>query len=318
MKIMQQNNINATTHFIFHPEKLELDSILPFDIYIKNHNNYIIIIEKGTQLTSKMQKVLSEHKTLFILSKDKGKERLTCNSLQYYLNISSHLPKQALSFLYKVNKKLFESSLNTNYTTATTDCLNKIVYNILNVLEKDKAFLKKNIDYFSDDYSIDKHSLHVTIYALSLGILLQLDRNKLELLGIAGLLHDVGLEECQESIYHESKLSKYENQQMHQHPLRSVSIVEHNHIHNPYIIEAIHHHHERYDGSGYPDKQNASQMSQFASILAISDVFDALTTNRPYRKKYSYFEALKLMLKDESMQGNFNEHYLKLLLKSLI
>ena len=318
MKIVQQNDINATTHFVFHPEKLELDTILPFDIYIKKDNNFVIIIEKGTPLTAQIQKLLSTHKTLYVLSEDKGKEKLTCNSLYDYLHISSNVPKQALSFLYKVNKKLFVSSLNVTYSPTTTNCLHQITDNILNILKEEKTFLKKNIHYFSDNYSIDKHSLHVTIYALNLGILLQFDKNKLELLGMAGLLHDIGLEEYRESIYHESELSKNEYEKMHQHPLLSINIAEHNHIHNPYIIEAIHHHHERYDGSGYPDKLHAKQISQFASILAICDVFDALTTDRPYRKKYSYFEALKLMLKDKTMRGKFNEDYLKLLLKSLI
>ncbi len=318
MKIVHQHDINATTHCVFHPEKLELESVFPFDIYIKKENNFVIIIEKGTPLTSQIQKLLTSHKTLYMLSEDRDKEKLTCNSLYDYLHMSSNLPKQALSFLYKVNKKLFVSSLNIQYSATTTNCLHKIISNILNILQEEKTFLKKNIHYFSDKYSIDKHSLHVTIYALNLGMLLQFDKHKLELLGMAGLLHDVGLEEYKESIYHESELSKKEHEIMRKHPMLSINIAEHNHIHNPYVIEAIHHHHERYDGSGYPDKLHAKQMSQFASILAICDVFDALTTDRPYRQKYSYFDALKLMLKDKSMRGQFNEEYLKLLLTSLI
>jgi len=55
----------------------------------------------------------------------------------------------------------------------------------------------------------------------------------------------------------------------------------------------------------------------FASILSICDVFDALTSHRPYRKHFSSFEALRMMLKDESMANNFNRRYLHLLLKSL-
>ena len=76
-------------------------------------------------------------------------------------------------------------------------------------------------------------------------------------------------------------------------------------------------HHERYDGSGYPENLTEKDISEFASILAICDVFDALTNNRPHRKEHSSFEALKMMMKDSSMINKFNQRYLKLAIKSL-
>ena len=77
------------------------------------------------------------------------------------------------------------------------------------------------------------------------------------------------------------------------------------------------HHHEQYDGSGYPEKLKEEDISVYASILSICDVFDALTSERPHRKQYSSFEAIKMMIKDDSMANKFNHKYLQLLLKSL-
>ncbi|MDQ1337456.1 MAG: hypothetical protein QG617_423, partial [Campylobacterota bacterium] len=97
----------------------------------------------------------------------------------------------------------------------------------------------------------------------------------------------------------------------------SVEIIKQNHIHDPYILDAVMHHHERYDGSGYPNNLTKGDISDFASILAICDVFDALTNSRAHRKNYSSFDALKMMMRDSEMVNGFNQRYLHLSLKLL-
>ena len=81
----------------------------------------------------------------------------------------------------------------------------------------------------------------------------------------------------------DSTLSDSEVDIIHKHPEKSVAITKHNHVHDPYILEAIIHHYERFDGSGYPDRCTQQEISQYASILGICDVFDALTNERPYK-----------------------------------
>jgi HD-GYP domain-containing protein (c-di-GMP phosphodiesterase class II) len=102
------------------------------------------------------------------------------------------------------------------------------------------------------------------------------------------------------------------------HPDYSVEIVMKNYIHDPYIIDAIKHHHESHDGNGYPDGLSGNAISEFSSIICISDVFDALTNNRAYREKHSTFDALKIMMKDETMVNRFNQNYLKVFLQSFL
>jgi HD-GYP domain-containing protein (c-di-GMP phosphodiesterase class II) len=64
------------------------------------------------------------------------------------------------------------------------------------------------------------------------------------------------------------------------------------------VLTGIRHHHERLDGSGYPDNLKGEQISQFARIIGVRDVFDALSTKRSYKDPMSSFEALKLMKKE--------------------
>lgn len=153
---------------------------------------------------------------------------------------------------------------------------------------------------------------------MSLGNALALDDEELSKLGIAALLHDVGIKKIDSHIIEkENKLSFKEYERVHQHPLLSVQIIKHNKIFDPYIIEAVTHHHENYDGSGYPDGLIARQISIFSSIISITDVFDALTNTRPNRDAYSSFDALKIMMHDKTMVKKFNLKYMKVFLSLL-
>jgi len=300
-------------------QKIYDTTYIPFDIYIKKDKNYAIIIEVGTLLTPKIYTLLCNQKALYILKGLDGQQKLNCQNLEFYVQSNKDLYKKTMGYIYKVNSQLFAKIVDDEYSSFKISCAESIVKNIIFLIKSKKQYLKGNIQYFADDYKIDFHSIHVAIYAVHLGYFLNLNDNELLSLGIAGLLHDIGLLRVNKNILEkDSELNLKELEIVQQHPKQSVEMIAHNHIHNPYIIDAVKHHHERYDGSGYPDKLHANEISQLASILAICDVFDALTNNRPHRKKYSYFEALKLMMKDPSMTNKFNHKYLQVFLKSLV
>lgn len=319
MKIFQKSIRPAVSHVTLDIGSLEVDARIPFDIYIKKDKNYVIVLEAGTLLTPKVYDILLKQKALYILRGDAGKQELDCTNLQSYIELNKELNEKTIRFIYKVNSMLFIKTLDSKYSSVKISCIESIVKSIIFLIQNKKDYLKETIQYFSNDYELDFHSLHVAIYAVSLGNALGLDENELLKLGTAGLLHDIGITKIDETITHKnSVLTPQELEIMEEHPKLSVEIIQHNHIHNPYIINGVMHHHERYDGSGYPDGLHKHQISKFAAILGICDVFDALTNNRPHRQKYTYFEALKLMMQDSSMQNKFDNKYLQVLLKSLI
>jgi len=319
MKKIQKNIQGNPPYVALSIKKLELGTRLPFNIYIQRDNGYVIIIESGTLLDDKIYALLSKQKTLYVLKDDKTEESVNCNNILTYIQYNKDMSQKSLHFLYEINAKLFIHLRNINSTSSNSECVESIVNSIIFLVKNRDSYLKNAIQYFLNEYKLDVHSLHVAIYAVNLGYFIGLNQNELYQVGIAGLMLDIGMFKVEDSIrYKASKLNKSELHLMQQHPKFSVEIINHNHIHKPYIIEAVLHHHERYDGSGYPDKLRDNQISKFASILAICDVFDALTINRPYRKNYTYFEALKFMMKDLSMKDKFNTHYLQVFLKSLI
>lgn len=308
------------THFysVLDISSLKIGDVVPFDIYIKRDKDYVIIIEAGTMLSQELYNKLQKQESLYISKKDEENQILSCENLQLYLEHNKNNIEKRLQLLYEVNYQLFDIYLTNKDNKINLNCVELIIKSIIFLIKDDERFLSNAMPYFINNHMISDHSLHVAIYAIKLGTLLNYNDEKLLQLGTAGLLHDVGYKKVSASILNKNTpLSTKENEQVAMHVQYSVDIVRQNYVHNPYIIDAIMHHHERYDGSGYPENLTAEEISPFASILAICDVFDALTNNRPHRKGYSSFEAFKLMMKDSSMINKFNQKYLQLALKSL-
>jgi len=146
------------------------------------------------------------------------------------------------------------------------------------------------------------HSERVMKYALAIGEKYGLKEEELENLRLASLLHDIGKIGIKDSVLSKPrKLSLHEQRQMKDHPSIGARIVELiDDSHN--IIRGILEHHERFNGSGYPKGLKGRGISLEARIIAIADTFDALTTDRTYRKKYSTKEALSEIARGSSVQ----------------
>ncbi|MCK4974196.1 MAG: HD domain-containing protein, partial [Sulfurimonas sp.] len=250
--------------------------------------------------------------------KDEEKQILSCETLRYYIRYNRDDVKKRVQLLYEVNDQLFDIYFSNEDNKIDLDCVELIIKSIVYLIKHDKKFIKNSIPYFKNNYKIPNHSLQVTLYVISLGNALNLNDQRLLQLGTAALLHDVGYKKVDDSILNkDTPLSEQENKQVKKHTQYGVDILKQNHISDPYVIDAIMHHHERYDGSGYPEKLTKDDISEFAAMISVCDVFDALTNNRPHRKEYSSFVALKMMMQDPSMANQFNNEYLKVGVKLL-
>ncbi len=318
MKVVQTQIRLVDYYALLDLDSFAVGDMMAFDIYIKKDNGYVIIIEAGTLLSENLYAKLKKQDNLYIFKDDKDKLSLNCESLKYYIKYNKDNLEKRVKFVYELNSKLFSDYLDNKDNKIDLDCVTSIVKSIIYLIKYDEKFLKNTIPFFIEDNSISNHSLHVTIYAMNLGNQLNLNSKRLLQLGTAALLHDTGLKKIDESLLNkDSQLDITELEEVQKHPQYSIEIIKQNGILDPYIIDAIMHHHERYDGNGYPDQLNEKNISLFASILSISDVFDALTSYRPYREQYSSFDAIKMMIKDASMVNKFNNQYLQTLLKSL-
>ncbi|WP_024955607.1 HD domain-containing phosphohydrolase [Sulfurospirillum arcachonense] len=165
-------------------------------------------------------------------------------------------------------------------------------------------------------YHISHHSLNVGIFSCLIGSKLNIYGKELSNLFLAGLLHDIGQYKIDESIINKKgKLTQAEITILQNHPYESVQHLIKNAINDQDILSSIRYHHERLDGSGYPQGLKQYSISVGGQILAISDVFDALITKKSYRNEYSTFKALMMIKKNMGKQ--FNLKYVDILIKLL-
>lgn len=132
-----------------------------------------------------------------------------------------------------------------------------------------------------------EHVGRVTRYAVATGGRLGLDREALRALWMGAILHDVGKIGIPDHILKKpGPLTPDEAEVMRQHPLISASIVERSTFLKP-ALPGILHHHERWDGLGYPHGLRGDSIPLHGRIISVADSFDAITTQRPYRDKRS-------------------------------
>lgn len=136
-----------------------------------------------------------------------------------------------------------------------------------------------------------EHSRRVAIYANRLARRLGWSRRAARDLALAGLVHDLGKTWIENSVLHKaSALSAPEREEMQRHPVVAARILQ-IYAASQLIVETVLHHHEAYDGHGYPDHLSGEHIPLSARILTIADVFDALTSARPYKGAMSQEEA---------------------------
>ncbi|MBN2444268.1 MAG: HD domain-containing protein [Spirochaetales bacterium] len=133
------------------------------------------------------------------------------------------------------------------------------------------------------DHYMAGHSNQVSLLAKGIAEELGLKREEIDKISLAGLLHDIGKAEIPKSILSkQGKLTEKEYNLIKEHPAIGERILNENNL--PInITDGIRHHHERLDGSGYPDRLKGEQISIDAKIIAVADMFDAMRSKRSYR-----------------------------------
>jgi len=152
------------------------------------------------------------------------------------------------------------------------------------------------------DHYTYAHSKNVARYAATLAVAVGLNDDQVRTIYAAGLLHDIGKISIPEKILNKTgKLEDSEYQQMKDHVNNSIEMIRHL-PEMDYLVPAVLGHHERWDGRGYPRGIAGEEIPISARCLAIADVFDAMTTDRPYRKGLSLEFALEEIVRGAGTQ----------------
>ena len=146
------------------------------------------------------------------------------------------------------------------------------------------------------------HCNRVRLLSSSLALYSGMDKDKIEILEYGALLHDIGKIGIKENLLNKSnELSNKEMEDFQLHTVIGEDILKRVEFFRP-CLKIIRNHHEWYNGSGYPDNTRGEQIDQSARIVSISDAFDAMTSNRPYRKALPLDYALSELYKGRGTQ----------------
>jgi putative nucleotidyltransferase with HDIG domain len=177
----------------------------------------------------------------------------------------------------------------TNYASIALENIYtyyKQLKGFVNVIQRLIIMLEAKDKYFHG------HCKRVSAYSTAIAQELGLNNNIVNMTGIAGILHDIGNISVSEQVLQKpGRLNKGEFENIKQHAMIGTMIVEPMGLEKE-IVDSIKYHHERLDGSGYPVGLTDKEIPLIAKIIAVADVFDAMTSKRPYRKAFSREDAI--------------------------
>ena len=166
----------------------------------------------------------------------------------------------------------------------------------------------------ADEYTY-MHSVAVCALMVSLGRTLGLSEDDCRLAGMAGLMHDIGKAGTPLEVLNKpGSLTDEEFEIVRRHPEIGERMLRESGMTNEKVLDVVRHHHERMSGNGYPDRMPGEKISMLARMGAVTDVYDAITSNRPYKAGWDPGESLARMA---SWKGHFDEEVLKAFIKSL-
>ncbi len=197
-----------------------------------------------------------------------------------------------------VIKEVLEDPGNKENVKKTSKIVETLVETILYIEENYYDLLKVN----SDDYYAYTHSLNVCTLSIGLGMAINLKKKPdLMELGLGALLHDIGKSTISPRIINKpSRLTEEEFKVVQSHVVEGEKLLKKNNNNiSQNVFYPILQHHEKLSGKGYPFRLKGSQIHPFGRITAIVNVYDNLTTERPYRKAHNPYEALELISENQ-------------------
>ena len=146
------------------------------------------------------------------------------------------------------------------------------------------------------DAYLFQHSVNVAILSGIMGLAKGYNRQQLEELGMGALLFDIGMTRLPKNMLNKNAaLTLEERLIMEKHTEEGFNIIRAQHDISLLSAHCAFQHHERYDGSGYPRRLKADAIHEYAQIVGLADVYDALTSPRPHRRRYTPTEAIEFL-----------------------
>jgi HD-GYP domain-containing protein (c-di-GMP phosphodiesterase class II) len=284
---------------------------VPFEIFIYVDGKMISYLKQGDTMES--EKVISLHQ------KDTGESFFVTNpNKQIYrdyvkssMNSSTISNNDKAAILRESSIAMLEDLFEIPDVGLALADSKPIVSDLIQFMQDAPESIGNLISLSGHDFYTYNHSFDVSIYSLGLGQALGFDKKALEELGLSSLFHDVGKRNVSLDILcKKGPLDENEWVQMRMHPQFGLKILnEHAAGISDAIKAACYEHHESWAGGGYPQDISGQEIHPFARIVALTDTYDAMTTQRSYNVPMKPVEALNMM--KNKISGRFDPEMLK-------
>jgi HD-GYP domain-containing protein (c-di-GMP phosphodiesterase class II) len=279
-------------------------------LFLKGSDNYVLYKNEERKFTEDDRRRLQRNFTEFLYVRTGDLEEI--NS---YLenNLTDLLARDDLDSMAK-GRILYQTSVNyvidvfeSPEIAANLVRSRKLIQHMMSYLATDAQALESLQSIVGHNFYIYTHSVQVTALNLLLHEkLFNVDPDEMIDVGIGSILHDFGMIFITEKVLDKpDALSDVEYYKVKQHAQKAYEFLKRNGLNSEVALTIIRHHHERYDGNGYPCGIKGDTIPRSAQLSSICDVYSALITDRAYRKASSHADALKIM-SDEAKGGAFN------------
>jgi len=309
---MNEQNQVQTPHFF----KVRIDTIypeveLPFDLWIRLNSQLVTYIRKGDKLTVSKQTMLKQKDTdgthFFILDSDRWAYR---NFMRDIVKSDQISPYEKANLLRESALSFIEEMFEQPDVHKALDDSKPLIQDFIDLMQEEPSAMADLISLSSHDFYTYNHSLDVAIYSLGLGNSLKFDQKMLHELGVGALFHDIGKRLVTLDILCKNgPLDEQEWIVMQQHPQFGLDILVEKPDITPGIIAACYEHHESWSGTGYPQKLMGEEIHPFGRIIAITDTFDAMTTQRSYNTPMLPEAAVNMMR--DKLIGRYDPEMMK-------
>ena len=271
--------------------------IVAEDVYNLDHE---LLIPKGTVLTDKLITKLDLYGILTIFAEDVlPASDLSETESSHYERIKSSPEFHLFKEDFENEVELFRENMNLVVQKNTALDVKTLLKNTLSIVSNHSGSISildmlQNMREYDD--STYTHSLNVALICNVIGNWLRMNEKDLKVLVTCGLLHDIGkLRVPNDIITKPGKLTGQEYEIVKKHPQYGYEMLKDKNLDRRVKLAALQHH-ERFGGTGYPYGLMGSGIEYFSSIVAVADVYDAMTSNRCYRKGICPFKVIGIFV----------------------
>lgn len=304
--------METTGYFKVRINSLIADKELPFNLYLRLNQKLTMYLRAGDRI--------ERDKLLMLNRKDTGESFFIPEEQR--AEFKSYIHSQIMSTELNTREKamiLRESSMTLMEELYEHPDVNEALANSLPLIRDFIQFMASDptgmgelISLSSHDFYTYNHSLDVGIYSLGLADAMGMKGAELEEMGVAALFHDVGKRQISLDILcKKGGLNDAEWSQMQKHPQYGLAILNEQSNATEGVKAACFEHHESWAGNGYPQQLIADEIHPFARIVALTDTYDAMTTQRSYNVPLTPVDAVTMM--KEKLANRYDPEMLKAL-----